>query len=297
MDFNLVDLVLRVNSGNRSVLARGLFSSGGAFAQTCRAVTCRWPGRDCRACAASCDCGWHQVFSQELTTDPEALRRHQKPPLPFSFHFPAAVCDSGPGEMVCSLVVIGSAIPFLEMLLQGFAVMVRQQGGTLVSMSSRDYQGKEFLLGNGVGIEQPGNLVILSSRGSFESRPWAGTSLRVELLTPLRLVSHGRQLRRFEFCTFARTLLRRVSAMAHYYGQSREDHDFKALSLTAEQVTCDEYRFAWEGCGNGGPAGLTGYGRFSGNFTELLPFLAAGRYLNAGKGAAYGSGAFEVEVE
>lgn len=297
MDFNLVDLVLRIRCDDISTLARYLYSSGGEFAQFCRTVACRWPGRDCRVCSAACDCGWHLVFGQELTTDPEALRRHQKPPLPFSFSFPVAGSTCVSDELVCGLVVAGTAIPYLEMLLTGFAAMLKELCGQLAGVSSCDYHGMELALGNGSSIAQPGNLVVLSSRGILESRPWGSQSLLIGLRSPLRLVSNGRQQRRFEFSTFARNLLRRVSAMAYYYGQCRMDQDFRALSHLAEQVVCDEYVFTWGRSGSAAMSGLTGHGRFSGNFTELIPFLVLGSYLHAGKGAAFGFGSFELGVE
>jgi len=41
-------------------------------------------------------------------------------------------------------------------------------------------------------------------------------------------------------------------------------------------------------------AGLMGHGRFRGDFSGLLPFLVAGLYVHAGKGAAFGMGAYEL---
>lgn len=303
MEFNLVSLILDVRSYDVSALVRRLAGSGAAFASACRGIACSCPTiGDCRSCPDACDCGWNLVFGQELSPDPEALRRHQKPSLPFVFSFPLwNDCDENSAMFSCGLVVVGRAVNCLDMLLEGFSCLLSTGDGDcrgeLVSVAAQDYQGSKLLLGEGNLISHPENLVILSASGSFESHPWVGAALRIKLLTPLRLVSHGRQLRRFEFCTFARNLLRRVSAMAHYYGQCPVDHDFKALSQMAEEVACDEYRFSWDGSVTGAMAGLTGYGSFSGNFTELLPFLAVGRYLHAGKGASFGFGAFDIEVE
>jgi CRISPR/Cas system endoribonuclease Cas6 (RAMP superfamily) len=40
--------------------------------------------------------------------------------------------------------------------------------------------------------------------------------------------------------------------------------------------------------------GLIGYGSFSGDARDLMPFLVAGLYVHAGKGASFGMGRYEL---
>lgn len=88
--------------------------------------------------------------------------------------------------------------------------------------------------------------------------------------------------------------MRRVSSLAYYYGGSEIVCDYKGLSLQAESVVCTENRFILSTATNRKLSGLTGYGRFEGDFSGLFPFLNAGRYIHAGKGAPFGMGMFEL---
>ncbi len=304
MEFNLVQLVLYVQTENRAGLARRLMLQGADFGDVCRAAVCRWPTRTCRLCSVRDDCSWYLVFAQELTVDPDALKRHQKPPLPFSFSFPLVDDDSQRhGLFECGLVVVGRAITCLDLLLEGFADLLAGDGetvrGELVRIAARDYQGMGLTLGEGCRVTRPENLVVLSVAGILESRPWGGTTLRVELLSPLKLIRAGRQLKSFEFSFFARSLLRRVSSMAYYYGQCQLDQNFRELSRQAEVIACGESSFHYGTIGEGAArlSGVLGHGRFNGDFSELIPFLVVGRYVNVGKGASFGFGCFDLSIE
>jgi hypothetical protein len=104
----------------------------------------------------------------------------------------------------------------------------------------------------------------------------------------------GRLLDRFDFSRFARSLLRRVSSLAYYYGACECTTDFKELSCQVETVTCLENNFHLQaGAGRKMP-GIVGHGRFQGDFNGLMPYLVHGTYVHAGKGASFGMGAYEL---
>src|SRR6185369_17991609 len=66
---------------------------------------------------ASCPC--RTRFDQNLTPDPSALRRYQKPPLPFAFRIPLLPEKSVQGTSVeLSLVITGEAINHLDHFLK-----------------------------------------------------------------------------------------------------------------------------------------------------------------------------------
>ncbi|GCF85834.1 hypothetical protein GSbR_24340 [Geobacter sp. SVR] len=238
------------------------------------------------------------VFGQELAPDPDALKRHQKPPLPFAFSFP--VSGGQAGTIECRLVVAGSAIACLDMLLEGFSSLLsgdeEQRRCQILSIESCDYQGTRLQLGHGSRLSRPENLVVLSSVGILESRAWNLEWQEIRLLTPLKLLSEGRQLTHFSFALFARSLLRRISSLAYYYGGCQADCDFRDLSRQADAIALCEDHFVTACLPGGGRrlSGIAGHGCFSGDFSGLLPFLALGTYLNAGKTAAFGLGNFTL---
>jgi hypothetical protein len=249
-------------------------------------------------------CGWHLVFGQKLTSDPAALKRHQKPPLPFVFSFPIVeLFSENQKNIVCGLVVVGPAIQYLEMLLSGFAELLSgalsEIPSEIIQIACRDYQ--DIVQPTSAGLESirsgnlvPGNLVIVSTEGLLESRIWGGTELHIRLKSPLRLFEDSRPVVQFDFSRFARSVMRRVSSLAFYYGEREFDCDFKELSRQIDDIICAEDHFYFTNSKNKKMTGISGYGSFTGDFSRLVSFLVIGSYVHTGKGSSFGMGAYEV---
>jgi len=295
--------MISVKTANPVRLGLRLAESGAAFSAACKRAACRCPTAKCELCSRCDSCAWHDLFSQALSVDPAALRRHQKPPLPFVFSFPFP--DSSHekiGNLDCGLVVIGKAIPHLEILLEGFETLLTdddcQEPCEIARISCLDYQGTCVPL-KGDGCASPlENLVVLSADELLEHYAWEHDTLAIRLLTPLRLMSDGRQIASFDFSRFARSLMRRVSSLAHYYADYEFNCDFGILSRQAADTVCteDHFRSGTVSGGNRRLAGIMGCGSFKGNFSGLMPFLVLGSHVHIGKGAAFGLGAFEVST-
>jgi CRISPR-associated endoribonuclease Cas6 len=295
MDFNLVQLAITVRTDDARQLCLSLPLLGNGFAAACRRNLCRWPERTCAACSRQGSCPWDLVFGQRLSPDPSALKRFQKPPLPFAFAFPVPPAPAdGVTEIQCGLVVIGLAIPCLDMLLEGFAEILAPLSAEIVRVGTRDFQGIVHALREGCVINSPESLVVLSSHDLFESRIWTDTTLHIQMLTPLRLFDAGRLVREFDFSRFARSLLRRVSSLAYYYGAYEFNCEYKELSRQADAVVCTDDGFRLTTDRDRRTVGLMGRGSFLGDFSGLFPFLLAGVYLHTGKGSAFGMGAYEL---
>jgi hypothetical protein len=299
MEFNLVHLAITVRTENVPLLTHYLPLSGGSFANACRSLACRRPERVCISCSGQETCAWFLVFGQKLTSDPAELKRHQKPPLPFMFSFPQVIESAESGfEIICGLVVVGYAIAHIDMLIEGFTELLAGDScpvsAAVVSLGARDYQGTVQPLGGADGIRHTQNLVVLSAAGLLDSLEWAGSLLTVRLLSPLRLYEDGRLLDRFDFSRFSRSLLRRVSSLAYYYGACECSSDFKELSRQADDVTCTESHYSLQSGAGSKMTGIGGYGRFRGDFSGLMPFLVLGSYVHVGKGASFGMGGYEL---
>lgn len=295
MNFNLVNLAITVRTDDAFQLCLCLPLLGNEFAAACRKDSCRWPERVCDTCSRQESCAWNLVFGQRLSADPSAVRRFQKPSLPFVFTFPSSQeLAASATEIECGLVLIGQAIPCLEMLLEGFKEILLPLAAEVILVGTRDYQGIVQPIGDGGGINRPENLVVLSSDDLLENRVWTDDCLHLRLLSPLRIIKDGRILGNFDFSRFARSLLRRVSSLAYYHGACEFTCDFKELSRQADAVICTDDHFILATDRNRRRAGLMGYGRFQGDFSGLLPFLVAGVYVHAGKGSTFGMGAYEL---
>jgi len=210
------------------------------------------------------------------------------------FTFPAPHDPAGRATgFECGLVVIGQAIQCLDMLLEGFNEIL-SPFACVFRVATRDYQGIVHPLGDGSGINCPENLVVLSIRDLLENRTWTDSDLHIRLLSPLRLFADGHLCHDFSFSRFARSLLRRISSLAYYYGACECTHDYKELSRQAEAIICTDNHFIPAPDKNRKLFGLTGQGSFRGDFSGLMPFLIAGEYLHAGKGASFGMGSYEL---
>ncbi len=82
--------------------------------------------------------------------------------------------------------------------------------------------------------------------------------------------------------------------MAYYYAGSETDLVFKWLAMKSKTVSPVQNRFHWVEWGKG-VSGVIGTGTFAGEMAEFHPFLLAGEYVHAGKGAAFGLGRFRLE--
>jgi hypothetical protein len=293
MDFNLVNLSITVRTDDAFQLCLRLPLLGNEFAAACRKNSCRWPERACGSCSRQESCSWNLVFGQNLTSDPSALKRFQKPPLPFMFTFPSINDLVGrTTEIECGMVVIGQAIPSLELLLEGFKEILLPLAAEVLLVGTRDYQGLVHPLGDEMGINYPENLVVLSINDLSDNRICPDSCLHIQLMSPLRLFEEGRLLGHFDFSRFARSLLRRVSSLAYYYGAYEFACDYKELSRQSDAVICTDNHFKRATDTNRKMAGLMGDGRFRGDFSGLLPFLVAGLYVHVGKGSSFGMGTY-----
>ncbi len=303
MGFNLVNLAITVRADDIHRFRSCLPQVGQELAVTCRSALCDWPGRACETCSGQETCGWHYVFGQKLTSDPTALKRHQKPPLPFVLSFPVLDRSSETNaDIEFGLVVIGPALSQLEMLLNGLAELLSARSFYLTHIACRDYQGSVHHAVDArrrvrSGKLAPDNLVITSTEGLLESRVWDSSKLNIRMLSPLRLLENGHPATRFEFGRFARSVMRRVSSLAYYYGESEFDCDFKELSRLVDNVICTDDHFTYHNVKDRRCSGVVGYGSFSGDFSRLMPFLVIGSYVHTGKSSSFGMGTYEVYPE
>jgi len=261
-----------------------------------RAVGCLTKDGDCNG-GPGCPC--RTLFDQNLTTDPSALRRYQKPPLPFAFRIPLLPENSIQGSLVeLSLVIAGEAISQLDLFLKAVRELIdsseRMGRWQAVRIEAASEDGSRILIpSEGVGREF--DLPVLSF-GEFFSRSCAPCScVTIDFLTPLRLLHKGAPLREIPFHAVAGALFRRVSSLAYYYGGEELSHDFKWLAERGREITCGRSGLNWINRGSG-LQGVEGTVTFCGELAEFIPFLELGSRLNIGKGAAYGMGSYSFSV-
>ncbi|UFS68611.1 CRISPR system precrRNA processing endoribonuclease RAMP protein Cas6 [Geomonas sp. RF6] len=268
-----------------------LFSVRGAFEESFReAVGCRRGA--CPGCLRTGSCAFAANFAQELSRDPEGLRRHQKPPLPFVFRMPVLPPLPNRGKSLeCSLTLFGSAIQHFDNYLGAAALLFRRVGAHLSAVELLSPGGERSPLPAGTSAaDSP--LPLLTAADPLSAGPLAPDRVTVDFLTPLRLPSEGKVLRQIDFSHFARALLRRVSTVAYYYGGIELPLDYRALAAASEKVTCTSSTTRFTQWGK--TSGIVGTLSFCGDIEEFHLLLLLGRAMHLGKGASFGLGHFQI---
>lgn len=257
MDLNLVRLRIPLPAAAEQQLARSLATERVLFEQSLSSLC-----------------------SRTLSNDAELVRRHQKPSLPFVFSLPHD------GQLECLL--LGPAVAELPRVLS--TVAARAGLARLASFGAYDYQGALVELKTNGEAELP--VLSLAALLDLATPRYADCQrLRVTLVTPLRLVTDGRELSRFVTERFVRGVLRRISALMAYYGSAAAPEQFIRLAGLAGTLRLLEARPL---AAPNGQRGLLGSFDLQGNCNELGPMLELGELLHVGKGASYGMGAFRV---
>ncbi|WP_298435453.1 CRISPR system precrRNA processing endoribonuclease RAMP protein Cas6 [Geobacter sp.] len=270
-----------------------LFRSRETFQQAFRSVVeCR--EGECEGCGAK-ECPYRAIFSQALSSDPAAVRRHQKPPLPFAFRFPILPAAPNKGERFdVGLTLVGSAVVHGNLFLKALGNWLEGAGvGSPIArverVESEGYFGERFPWADG-GEAVP----LLLSASGLSVTGMLGDRIALTLITPLKIMAQGRPLRTFSFPHFFRSLMRRVTALAAIYGEGDVAGDFRWLSSACEEVSLSGVAMKWVDWRGGTIGGVVGEAEVSGIREEFQPFLLLGQYLNLGKGAAFGLGQFSV---
>ena len=291
------EIVAAVNAHLDAPLHNGLRN----FEQHFRSASCLEGKESCDNCNRHDTCPYRMVFDQQLSSDPETVRRHQKPSLPFSLY----VHGAGASRSFCTvgLVVIGSALNYIELFHRALVRMVDMVLCALlhplkyeVRTYSLDYQGCRHEITHSASIAV--DAVLLSAQHILQNTVHCDT-VRLDLKSPLRLLNSGVIVHQFDFGIFFRSQLRRCSSLCAYYGAGELNLDFTGLSGSAQGVAVFNNKIhytqpLWST--RLSMAGLVGTVECVGLVEPMFSLLLLGSYFNAGKGATYGLGSHQLEV-
>ncbi|HJV65123.1 MAG TPA: CRISPR system precrRNA processing endoribonuclease RAMP protein Cas6 [Geomonas sp.] len=290
MELHFVKLIFTVTFNSGLTDAYALFGCRAHFEAAFRkAVNCR--RGDCAGCRLGAGCPYPANFGQALAQDPDAIRRHQKPPLPFVFRFP--VIPSAPSHGVtaeCALTLFGCAVQDACHFIVATRFLMAGMGGAVTAVEADCPGGGRTPVADAA---QPA-LPLLSGLDPTGTGPLSPDRLTISFLTPLKLMNEGRLLKEVTFPNIARALMRRVSSLAYYYDGAEPQLDYRWLSQRSDSVSTvsSGCRFvSW----NGRPAGITGTLCFHGDLEPFHLLLQLGVATQLGKGASFGFGAYRIE--
>jgi hypothetical protein len=266
-----------------------------------KASCCRMLQKSCASCSKQSACPYLIVFSQRLSSDPEIVRRHQKPPLPFSLYI--SEINGTASTVTAGLVVVGSAVNYIDLFHTALLRSVEEYVCTELDSAKcalhsfcLDYQGIRHEVSRGITF--PDSVILLSGQCILHNSVHSDT-IRIFLTSPLRLLCNGSIIHLFDFATFFRSQMRRCSSLCAYYGSGELGLDFVQLSELAQNVAVfdSQIRYSqpqWSKRHN--KAGLIGSAECSGLVEPMVALLLLGSYFNAGKGATFGFGQYKIEA-
>lgn len=287
MDIHFVQMFISIqlvsNIPDRYLLFRMRNPFQAAFRET---VDCT--GSTCEECYSS-DCPYLLAFSQRLSPDPSAVKRYQKPPLPFVFDMPVLPPIPNAGNTAeVGLVLVGRAVNHARTYISSVEVMLEAVGARIAKVETAGYDGVRYPLVLSASSDVH-EVSILSSQGLESTEGAHGRELTVSVVSPLRLIHDGKPVRNMTPAQFLRALMRRVSAIAFYYGDAELDVDFKWLSRLSSAIRWSQRDFRWSDWSRH-VSGIIGNGTLVGDLDAFQPFLLLGGYLHLGKNASFGMG-------
>ena len=303
VDLDFVRIECEVTTDKYTQLTTQLYDELRNFEAYFKTSSCLTVHNACPSCREHGECPYRIVFSQKLSSDPEVVRLHQKPPLPFALY----IKESGGGLVshtaTVGLVVIGTAINHVEYFHTALLRMVEASAFSAHNSESYslqsytlDYQGVRHEVSSGTSF--PDSMILLSGHHILHNSVHSD-SIRMYLKSPLRLLCNGSIIHLFDFASFFRSQMRRCSSLCAYYGSEELSLDFGQLSELAQNIAVfdDQIRYSqpqWTKRQN--KAGLIGSAECSGLVEPMVALLVLGSYFNAGKGATFGFGYYEIEA-
>lgn len=249
-----------------------------------------------------------QLLQPSLPADPVLLRRIQKP-APAIVLFPDISLQGlfKPKErIILPVLFVGTGITAID----AFVCLIQQLGKQGLYHGSGQFvlEGVEAEDGSGLrsmlwfGGKQIDGLTppVCNVSWWLERQILSGDIIKIEVISPLRLLHQGKPLFKTGFATIFPFILRRVTAVLAGHAGVELIRDPERLISLAKRVESLENRLHWQDWrtlkmeqGDQSLGGLMGHLSVTGDeLAELIWILQLGSLLNFGKGAAYGTGQY-----
>ncbi len=287
----------------------------GGLGHALKQGACAQPtGSLCTTCAMPDLCAYAHLFESRPPANAQVLRAANAVPLPYLFTAPAGPRQLPPGTPFSfSLTLVGNAIPYLPYLVAALRLVGHHGLGrkrVRATLATVQWQAPDGTLAP--LYSDPLNPILRAQPPAPSVATWASTStstascsqLTLRFLTPLALKNQGRTLRGAPpFVILLRALLRRLSALAAFYGPTPWALDYRrwitkaeAIDLSTAKVRWQEHRRASSRTQQQWPiGGITGSVTYHGDLTPFVPLLQLGSLIHAGNNTVFGNGRYIVQ--
>jgi hypothetical protein len=289
----------------------------GAFGWALQRVVCVTRTHDCPPCLLKERCVFPYVFDTPPPAGTRIMRKYPSAPHPFVLEppFPGGVSVAAGEPVRLGLTVIGKALQYLPYLVFAFERLGRTGLGPgrvrcgVVTLEGA-LDGHAYVLydaaDRSLRATEPFTQVASLALGPSEPPGTKGETerLRVEFLTPVRIVFEERLADSLEFHVLVRSLLRRLAHLSYFHcGGDPLTVAFREWIERAKHVRTVSHSLRWYDWERYSGrqqtrmslGGLLGSIAYEGELTPFLPLLRAGEALHVGKGASFGLGRYRLE--
>jgi hypothetical protein len=280
----------------------------GSFGHAFKRVTCALTEADCDTCLLRNKCAYSYVFFTPPPPSATRMRKYPHAPHPFILEPPdQAKQIYAPGESLAfGVVLIGKGMEYLPYFVFAFSELGKHGMGkgnktfTLESVSHVTPAGKRpiFTAQEKLLDESQEPMRLSDLRGPDP----ALNRVRVNFLTPARVISEGRLSPQVEFSLLVRSLLRRLSTLAYFHCGVELALDYKGIIQRASNVSVETSSlvwYDWERYSSRQDArlkvgGVLGSVTYTGPVQEFIPLLVLGEHLHVGKATSMGLGKYQI---
>ncbi|MEO0005062.1 MAG: CRISPR system precrRNA processing endoribonuclease RAMP protein Cas6 [candidate division WOR-3 bacterium] len=277
----------------------------GGFGLAFRNVSCPFPARLCQDCLLRSQCVWSYVFDTPRPKESKILSRSENVPHPFVIEPPddeRTLLKKG-DALDFALILIGKSLNYLPYFIYAFEKLAEQGLGR----PRTKFQLHGVYQNNRLIYDPKKSAIVQEIKPetlSLQRTDEKAKEVKVNFLTPTRIIYQGKISRRPQFHILTRSLLRRLWLLSYFHDQPMEI-DHKNLIAQAEKVRLKDALLAGDEWSHFSRRqqrliqreGVTGWLIYQGEIAPFLPYLRAGEILHIGKGTSFGMGKIKLEVK
>lgn len=285
----------------------------GAFGRSLREISCSFDNKKCKRCNLKDNCPYSLFFNPFLTEKDKlkTSKRFRNKLRPFVFKTDNNYKEqySAGEELTFKIRIFGYMKQFIPYVIESWKKLQQIGLGSgrnkflLKNIwSENDIKGEKAKIFDykNSKIKNFNNSIYIDDIKKEES--YFDDKVTLLFKSPTLIKVNGKYIKNsLEFPLLMRTLFRRLSTMAAFYGEEMNIY-FNNYLNKAEDIEVvnknlnwnDWYRYSEKQNKSIEMQGFTGAVSYKGEIADFLPYLIYAQYLNLGKNTVFGQGNFEL---
>lgn len=285
----------------------------GGFGNIFKKTVCMNNKRECNECILQERCVYSYIFETPLPQNllEKSKFKLKRPPHPYVLEPPitSKIEYNHNDELAFNLILIGRGIEYLPY----FVFVFEELGKRGLGKGRGKYELVRVDNEEGERIYESGKLSdnfqvksfqdIINECNIPESKNYQ--QVKINFLTPVRIILRGELPTKFDFNLFIINLLRRLSWLSIVHGDEELEFNYKYFISCADDVKIKERNIKWYDWERYSSrqgtrmklGGFLGNITFEGDLKKFIPFIKLGEYIHIGKQTSFGLGQYEIVGE